>query len=136
MYRLLIEVGILSNCKYIDKCRPCRHLLTFALDVLQQKWDEIRFINFEKALELIKKLKHLFQYSAVLKHYEQNRRKLKRIIAKARIENNHLELIIEHQSFFLEAIGKDAYIKNFIYGLVKTNSDICQVNQFKDYLMI
>ena len=52
----------------MDKCRPCRHLLRFVVDVLRSKWDDIRFIDFEEALALAKHLKVLVPYSVLLEH--------------------------------------------------------------------
>ena len=65
---LFIELLILTNCQFMDKCRPCRHLLRFVVDVLRSKWDDIRFIDFEEALALAKHLKVLVPYSVLLEH--------------------------------------------------------------------
>lgn len=96
----MIEVGILSNCKLIDRCRPCRHNLRFCLQVLINKWDEFRFFNIEIALKIVKSNKKLFQTSIVLDHYSDTRKLLKKITRQCRIENNAYDLILEHRSFF------------------------------------
>ena len=57
---LLIKTGILSNCKLIDRCRPCRHNLRFCLQVLMNKWDEFRFISFQDALKIVKSNQKMF----------------------------------------------------------------------------
>lgn len=54
---LYIELLILLNCELIDRCQPCRHFLTFVLDCFKIKWDDIKFIEFEKALKLAKSIK-------------------------------------------------------------------------------
>ena len=41
---LFIELLILLNCQFIDKCRTCRHLMRWVIEILFDKWDTIRFI--------------------------------------------------------------------------------------------
>lgn len=70
---LFMELLILTNCQFMDKCRSCRHLLRFVVDVLRSKWDDIGFINFDEALALAKYLKVFVPYSVLLEHYKMNR---------------------------------------------------------------
>ena len=51
---LFIELLILLNCKILGTCRPCTNLLRFVVETLRNKWDDIRFIDFEEALALLK----------------------------------------------------------------------------------
>lgn len=120
---LLIEVGILSNCKLIYRCRPCRHNFRFCLQVLMNKWDEFRFFSIENALKIVKSNKKLLQTSIVLDHYSDNQKLLKKITRQCRTENNAYDLILEHRSFFFEAIGKNLKIKNYLHGFVRNNED-------------
>ena len=46
---LYIEMLILLNCELIDKCKTCTYLLRWIVEMLQQKWDTIGFIEFELA---------------------------------------------------------------------------------------
>ena len=83
---LYIELLILVNYQFIREYRPCRHLLKFVVDVLRNKWDDIRFIDFEEALHLANYLKALVPFSVILQHFTIKRRLLKKMISKARIE--------------------------------------------------
>lgn len=47
---------ILLNCEFIGKYRPCTNILKWIIEILYDKWDNIRFINFEKALEIAKNI--------------------------------------------------------------------------------
>ena len=75
---LFIELLILINCRFISECRLCGHLLSHVLDILRYKQDEIRYINFEKALALAKDIKCFMPYSALLEHYSINRKLFKK----------------------------------------------------------
>ena len=43
---LLCEIGFLIQCDIIDRCRSCIQLLKFAIKILLNRCDEIRFIIF------------------------------------------------------------------------------------------
>ena len=95
-----MELLILTNCQFMDKCRSCRHLLRFVVDVLRSKWDDIGFIDFDEALALAKYLKVFMPYSVLLEHYKMNRPLLKKLINKARIEKNTLDVLSDNRLFF------------------------------------
>lgn len=116
---LYIELLILVNCCFIDKCRPCKQHLKFVVDLLINKWDDIRFIKFEDALlHLAKYLKILVSSSVVLEHYKINRKHLKKMIQKARIEKKTVDVLLENKHFFLEGIRKYLHARTFIYNMV------------------
>ena len=50
---LLCEIGVLSNCKCIDRCLACRHLWRFCISILMDKWDEFRYINCFDGMKVI-----------------------------------------------------------------------------------
>lgn len=52
---LYIELLILLNCGLIGVCRLCTNLLKYVVQILRNKWDNIRFIDFEDSLMLAKK---------------------------------------------------------------------------------
>ena len=43
---LLCEIDFLIQCDIIDRCRSCIQLLKFAIKILLNRCDEIRFIIF------------------------------------------------------------------------------------------
>ena len=57
---LLYEVCILSSCDEIKHCSCHKHLLKWCLEILQNRWDEIRFINFFDALKVLEQNKLFF----------------------------------------------------------------------------
>ena len=130
-----IELLILINCCFIDKFRPCRHHLKYVIDLLIEKWDDIRFIKFEDALELAKYLKTFVPSLVVLDHYQINRKLLKKMIAKARIEKKTLDALLENKPFSLQGIGKNLYARTFIYNMLASNKDMYGVYDFKDDLV-
>ena len=121
---LLIEIGILSNCKMIGSCRVCRHLLRFCIDILMKKWDEFRFINFFDPMKIIKNNEKMFKTSIVLNHYTDNRKLLKKIVRQSRIEKNHYELIRKHKDSFIESIENNEKLKAYLHNLVGNTDPI------------
>ena len=107
-----IELLILINCCFLNKCRPCRHHLKYVIDLLIEKWDDIRFIKFEDALELAKYLKTFVPSSFVLDHYQINRKLLKKMIAKARIEKKNTGCSFRKQTFFSSRNWKKCICQN------------------------
>ena len=77
---LLCEIGILSNCKEIARCHPCRYLLRFCVSILMNRLDEFRFINFFDAMKVIRNSRKLFTTSTVLDHWVNNKKRVKKLI--------------------------------------------------------
>ena len=71
-----------------------------------EKWDEFRFINFFQAIKIIKNNRKLFQSPIVLDHYTDKKKMLKKVVRKARIENNHFGLLVLNKDFFIDSIKK------------------------------
>lgn len=56
---LYIELLILLNCELISASHPCTNLLRFVVEITRNKWDNIRFFDFECSLEIAKILNFL-----------------------------------------------------------------------------
>ena len=67
---LLCKICVLSNCSEIQHCTCCRHLLKWCLDILMNRWDEIRSINFWDAMKIVKDNKDLFPEDIYLHYWE------------------------------------------------------------------
>ena len=78
---LLCEIGVLSNCKEIARCCPCRHLLRFCVSILMSRWDEFRYINFFDAMKVIRNRRKLVTTSTVLDHWVNNKKRVKKLIS-------------------------------------------------------
>ena len=128
---LFIELLILLNCKILGTCRPCTNLLRFVVETLRNKWDDIRFIDFEEALALAKDIKTLVPRSVLLDHYTKNRDNIKYMCKKAKILDE-LAIIVENQKHFFDGEAKHLKIRNLIYNLIKNRGDVYMVDDFKD----
>ena len=51
---LYTEMLFYLRCDILDKCRTCSILLRRMVPILEEKWDSIRFIDFDEALNLTK----------------------------------------------------------------------------------
>ena len=71
----LCELGLLSNCKDVNRCRTCRHLLRFCISILMNRWDEFRYINFFDAMKVIKNSSNLYKTSEVLDHWASKKKR-------------------------------------------------------------
>ena len=55
-------IGFLIQCEAIDQCGACRKLLRFCLKILINCWDEICFINFVDAIEMVENYKSFLKW--------------------------------------------------------------------------
>ena len=90
---LLIEIGFLIQCEAIDRCGACKKLLRFCLQILINRWDEIRFINFFGDVEMIKNCRGFLKMVDILEHWRLNRVIVKNLIREHKLKNNADELI-------------------------------------------
>ena len=67
---LLCKICVLSNCSEIQHCTCCRHLLKWCMDILMNRWGEIRSINFWDAMKIVKDNKDLFSEDIYLHYWE------------------------------------------------------------------
>lgn len=61
---LLYEIGVLSNCYEMK-------------NILMNRWDEIRYINFFDAMKILKQNKELFSDDFFISYWEKNEQKVK-----------------------------------------------------------
>ena len=94
---LHIEMLVLLNCEFIGTCRPCTNILKWIIEILSEKWDDIRFINFEKALEIARNL--IIPNSVLVDYYQQQKKEIKDICRKAKVADDQ-DVIFENQHFF------------------------------------
>ena len=121
---LLIEVGFLIQCEAIDWCGACRKLLRFCLKILINHWDEIRFINFFDAIEMVKNCKGIFKMVDILEHWRLNRIVIKNLIREYKLKNNADELINSDNYSFLFKYSirhYDALRETIRQNIVNTN---------------
>ena len=131
---LYIELLILLNCQFIDRCRPCRHLLKWVIDILLDKWDTIKFIEFEEALKMANYLKGSFSTSAPVEHFRSNRKFLKRMIKyskKNRKGKNAKDVIFQNKSFFMESINKHLQTREYTFNILSNNNDLYNCSLFE-----
>lgn len=120
---LLCEIGVLSNCKEIGRCCPCRHLLRFCISILMNRWDEFRYINFFDAMKVIKNSRKLFMTSIVLDHRVNKKiKKLIRLYKKNK--EDPMEAIKKYRFLFEESIKINSILKEHKRSLVINTSPI------------
>ena len=72
---LLYDVCILSSCDEIKHCSCCKHLLKWCFQILQNRWDEIRFINFFDAMKVLEQNKSVFTINFYNWYWEKDEEK-------------------------------------------------------------
>ena len=60
---LLCKIGIFSSCKWPGLCGSCQLHLTWCLEILQNRWDNVKYIDFYDALKVVKENKKHFNKS-------------------------------------------------------------------------
>ena len=121
-----IEMLILLNCELIDQYKTCRYLLGWILEILQEKWDTIRFIEFEVALSLADELKFFVLKDTITDHYRSNKKTACKICKKAKISDD-LNLILEND-FFKDGDDKYIAIRSLIFNKIRTGYDFYNVD--------
>ena len=116
------------RCDILDKCRTCSNLLRRMVPILEEKWDSIRFIDFDEALNLTKSLKHFVdESSTIVNYYRLHRQFIKhacrRIRRNSSIDRYYVELLC--LSIFFR-LGNDEYLRfrNFILKHIARKDDI------------
>ena len=130
---LYIELLILLNYQFIDRCGPCRHFLKWVIDILLKKWDTIRFIEFGEALKMANVFKKVSSTSARTEHFKSNRKFLKKMIRyskKNKKGKTAKDVIFKNKSFFMESINKHTETRNIIYNIISNNNDLYNVKTF------
>ena len=73
---LLCEISIFSTYSWPGSCTVCRKYLRWCLEVLMNRWDYTRYIDFYDALEVVRDNRKLFNKSL---YFESDQRKKQRI---------------------------------------------------------
>ena len=121
---LLCGISVLSNCKEIARCRPCRPLLRFCVSILMNRWDEFRYINFFDVMKVIRNSSKLFTISIVLDHWVDNKKKVKKLIKITKTTKEPLKAITKYRHLFDESIKINSIIKEHIRSLVINTNPI------------
>ena len=126
---LYIEMLILLNCELIGQCRTCTNIFRWVIEILQEKWDTIRFINFEKAMEIAKNI--TLPNSLIVKYYQNKKKNIKLICRKAKV-TDEVDVILDNKEFFVKGDNLYKELREFILNIIREGSDFYQVNEFKD----
>ena len=105
------------------------------MKTLHKKWDDIRFIDLDEAFSLALTYKEFVKKNPVLKHFKQNRHRLKLMSYRTKRYKNHYEEMQENVGFFNESLKIYTEVCNFIYNGIKTYIDIYDVDDLKNYLV-
>ena len=102
-------------------------MLGWILEILEQKWDTIRFIELELALLLAKELKFFGMGNTATDYYRQNKETVRTICKKARISCN-LDVILENNDFFKDGDDRYMTIRSLIFNKIRTGFDLYNVD--------
>ena len=94
---LLYEVCILSSCNEIKHCPCYKHLLKWCLQILQNRWDEIRFINFFDAMKVLEQNKSFFTIDFYNWYWEKNEEKVLNLISFHKKTDEPLLAIVDNK---------------------------------------
>ena len=128
---LYIEMLILLNCEFIGKSRPCTNILRWIIEILYDKWDNIRFINFEKALEIATNI--LIPNSLILDYYQQQQQQqknIKDICRKAKVADDE-DVIMENKDFFVNGNNLYDQHRDFVFNIIRAGDDLYGLDEFK-----
>ena len=92
------------------------------------KWDDIRFLSFEKALEVAKNL--TIPNSLLVDYYQEQKKEIKDICKKAKYADDQ-QIIFENENFFVN--GDDLYEqqRDFIFNIIRAGDDLYNLDDFK-----
>ena len=69
---LLCEISISSSCKCPGLCRSSRQHLTWCLEILQLRWDVVKYIDFY-VLKVVKENKKQFNKSLKFEYWRKEK---------------------------------------------------------------
>ena len=127
---LYVELLILLNCEFLGKCKTCTYIIKWIIDILMQKWDTIRFVDFDTVMQLANEIKILIFSSPLVDYYIEKQRRLSEICKRAKYECD-LELVLENKDFFIEKNKNYLALTQFIFDKIKTELDFYRVDDFK-----
>ena len=127
---LYVELLILLNCEFLGKCKTCTYIIKWIIDILMQKWDTIRFVDFDTAMQLANEIKILIFSSPLVDYYIEKQKRLSEICKRAKYECD-LELVLENKDFFIEKNKDYLALRQFIFDKIKTELDFYRVDDFE-----
>ena len=137
---LYTEMLFYLRCDILDKCRTCSNLLRRMVPILEEKWDSIRFIDFDEGLNFTKSLKHFVdESSTIVNYYRLHRQFIKnacrRIRQNSSIDRYYVELLCLSNFFRL---GNNEYLRfrNFILKHIARKDDIYFTSSVSDDLLL
>ena len=120
---LLYEVGVLLSCHEIEHCSCCKHWSKWCLEILINRWDEIRHINFFDAIKIIKQSRFFFTNDFLNRYREGNKQKVQSIVRFYKLTDEPLQAIYENKELF-DIFNLNLFlIKEYIYSLVRNTDD-------------
>ena len=96
---LLYEVGVLSSCHEIEHCSCCKHWLKWCLEILINRWDEIRYINFFNAIKIIKQNRFFFTDDFLNRYREENEQKVQSMLDFINLHMSHYRRFMRIKNF-------------------------------------
>ena len=137
---LYTEMLFYLHCNILDKYRTWSNLLRRMVPILEEKWDSIRFIDFDEALNLTKSLQHFVdESSTVVNYYRLHIQFIKnacrRIRRNSSIDRYYAELLCLSNFFRLE---NDEYFRfrSFILKHIARKDDIYFTSSVSDDLLL
>ena len=137
---LYTEMLFYLRCNILDKYRTWSNLLRRMVPILEEKWDSIRFIDFDEALNLTKSLQHFVdESSTVVNYYRLHIQFIKnacrRIRRNSSIDRYYAELLCLSNFFRLE---NDEYFRfrSFILKPIARKDDIYFTSSVSDDLLL
>ena len=122
------------NCEFLGKCETCTYIIKWIIDILIQKWDTIRFVDFYLAMQLANEIKILIFSSPLVDYYTEQQKSLSEICKRDKYECD-LELVLKNEDFFIESNKYYLALRSFIFNKISTGLDFCRVNDFKDNIL-
>ena len=119
------------NCNFKGKCKTCTYIIKWIIDILTQKWDTIRFIDFYLAMQLANEFKILVDKSPLVEFYVEQQKRLSEICKRAKYDCD-LHLVLENKDFFIESNENHFALRKFIFEKIRTGLDFYKVDDFKD----
>ena len=68
---LLCEICIFSNCSWSRLCRVCKKYLRWCLELLQDRWNTEKYIDFYDALQIVRDNKKPFCKSLKFEYWRK-----------------------------------------------------------------
>ena len=87
---LLCEVNIFLTCSWPGGCRVCRKYLTWCLEILMDRWNYIRYIDFYYAPDVVKNNRKLFNQSFNFESAQRKKQRMDELLCRKNYFFNNL----------------------------------------------